>query len=39
MYKCKQCGRDLKNDFIAILSKYQVCKKCVDKNHKKVTGK
>jgi hypothetical protein len=37
--KCTQCGKPLDNDLLAMFTKYQVCRSCVDKNHRKVINK
>jgi hypothetical protein len=37
--KCEQCGRDLSNDLIAMFTSNKICKSCVNKNHKKATGR
>ena len=36
--KCEQCGKTLENDLLTMFTKHQVCKSCVKKNHKKITG-
>ena len=37
--KCKQCGKSLNNDMLAMFTDHQVCKQCVKLNHRKVAGR
>lgn len=36
-YTCEQCGESIDSDLLAMFTKYQVCKICVKKNHRKAT--
>ena len=36
--RCEVCGKVL-SPFVVVLTKYPVCRKCVDKRHKEVVGR